>query len=435
MQKIFFLLLALGFMHNDAIGGLGAPSKNRVPIDAGQHRLPDGRVIQLAEPVDLAFDPPPPKTIADEPYVLKTEQPDRWLRGTQLRSAVAGGTPLPACLEPGSVVVKLADGTVAEPGKDYVIDEHWSSLGRVEGGRIAPDAEVKISYRLRQMRIDTIEVDPSGKVAVRQGTPAVTCPLPPPRTPGSTAWANVFMPYDATADVKPWQIFEIGPPFPEPDEAEMQRRSKFVEKTLGKLRRGEPVTVVTWGDSVTAGGDASTPDKAFAPLFCTRLGERFPKSKVTHVNAGIGGSSTLGRLAAIQAEVLAHKPDLVTIEFINDMGLPEERVRENYRSAFEQIRAAGAEIILITPHFSMPPWMGHPHSRGKETRATVELLRAIAAEHNVGLADTSRRWEHLETEGLPYVTLLVNGINHPDDRGHELFVKDLMSFFPVGEGK
>src|SRR5439155_20052582 len=99
--------------------------------------------------------------------------------------------------------------------------------------------------------------------------------------------------------------------------------------------------------------------------------------------------------------------------------------------AFEQIRAAGGEIILITPHFTMPEMMGHEFPRGKETRKGVEELRKIAAEQSVALADVSKRWEHLAKEGLPYVTLLRNSINHPDDRGHELFVKELMTFFPA----
>ncbi|MEA2709835.1 MAG: hypothetical protein QOF78_2436 [Phycisphaerales bacterium] len=417
-------------MTTDLCGGLGTPNRNRVPINGGEHRLPDGRVIHLEGYADYAFAPSPQKHIVDEAYVLAAGKPDRWVHGTPLRALIAGGTPLPGCLNPGTVIVKLPDGTVAERGKDYLLDEHWGTLTRIEGGRIAADTDVKVTYFVQTMRLDTIEVDAAGKVDVVQGTPALTCPLPPPRTPGSTAWANVFMPYGSPV-VQPWQVFEIGKLFAEPDDAEMQRRGKFVEKTLAKLRRGEPVTIVTWGDSVTSGGDASTPAKAFAQLFPARLRERFPKSKITHVNAGIGGSNTVGRLPALQQEVLAHKPDLVTIEFVNDMGIPEDQLRKNYQSAFEQIRAAGAEIILITPHFVMPEWMNLEHPRGGETRPPVELLRKIAAEHHVGLADTSRRWAHLETEGLPYITLLVNGINHPDDRGHEMFVKDLMTFFPV----
>ena len=104
--------------------------------------------------------------------------------------------------------------------------------------------------------------------------------------------------------------------------------------------------------------------------------------------------------------------------------------------ASEVVNSSGNAIIhdpnfdWTGDNFVMPPWMGHPHPRGKETRSTVEVLRKVCAEQKVALADTSKRWEHLEVEGLPYTTLLVNGINHPDDRGHEMFVADLMAFFP-----
>jgi len=165
-------------------------------------------------------------------------------------------------------------------------------------------------------------------------------------------------------------------------------------------------------------------------LFITRLRERFPKSEIVHHNAGIGGSNTMGRLPNIEKEVLSFKPDLVTIEFVNDMGFSEEVLRNNYTSAFEQIRAVGAEPLLITPHFVMPSWMDLPHPRGKETRKAITILRDLCVEQKVGVADTSQRWEHLDQEGIPYITLLVNGINHPDDRGHEMFVRDLLSFFP-----
>ena len=89
----------------------------------------------------------------------------------------------------------------------------------------------------------------------------------------------------------------------------------------------------------------------------------------------------------------------------------------------------GAEVILITPHFTMPGMMGFKHLREKEKRGYVLNLRRYAEEHGLAVADASARWEHLWKEGIPYVTLLRNGINHPDDRGHALFADELMKCF------
>jgi lysophospholipase L1-like esterase len=280
------------------------------------------------------------------------------------------------------------------------------------------------------MRVDSIQVKADGSVSLVRGVERKSSPLLPDVAPGALRLANIFMPY-RSMKVDPWQVFPVGCAYPEPAADEIDKRSQFVMKTLRKLRDGQPVKVVAWGDSVTVGGDASTPEKRFANLFVARLRERFPASEITLVNAGIGGSTTNHRMPGLEKDVLFHKPDLVTIEFVNDMGIPEEAIRRNLAAAVKRIREIGGEIILVTPHFVMPEWMELEHPRGPETRKKVELLRMIAAELRIGLADTSRRWAHLEVEGIPYIVYLENGINHPDDRGHELFVKDLLTFFPA----
>jgi len=69
--------------------------------------------------------------------------------------------------------------------------------------------------------------------------------------------------------------------------------------------------------------------------------------------------------------------------------------------------------------------MGFQHMCETERRPYVLALRTFADQHHVALADASARWEHLWKEGLPYLTLLDNTINHPDDRGHRLFAEEL----------
>lgn len=387
---------------------------------------------QLAMRVDklqALFTVPPAESVHvnDEPHVLKSEKPSRWTHGTHLDKATVSGIALPDCVSSRSIVVKLPDGTTTTQGTDYELDPRWGALGRLEGGRISTDTQVLVSYDVGQMRLDSVVLR-DGKLEYVKGTSRKSAPPFAEITTGAVEVARVFLPYHSRS-VEPWQVFVIGPLFPEPDAEEIAQRSKRVEHTLAKLRKGEAVKIVTWGDSVTVGIDAS-PGKAFADLFITRLRERFPKARITHVNAGIGGSSTGDRSAGFDREVMAHDPDLVTIEFVNDMGLPAKDTRTNHEAAIAKLRKAGVDTILITPHFTLPEWMGHEVPRGPETRPNVAQLRQIANEQSVGLADVSGRWENLEAEGIPYLVYLENGINHPDDRGHELFVKELMTFFP-----
>ena len=120
-------------------------------------------------------------------------------------------------------------------------------------------------------------------------------------------------------------------------------------------------------------------------------------------NAGVGGSNTQQRLPRFAEEVLAHRPDLVTLEFVNDMGFPEDQLTARYAEILAQVEAASAALVLITPHFTMPPMMGFTSLKQPESRPTVGFLRNFAARHGLPLADASRRWEHLAAEGLPYL--------------------------------
>lgn len=381
--------------------------------------------------VSFAINASTSELVHDEPYKLEPQLPHRWGPGTHLKGCVTANT-LPGCLDGSSVQVRLKDGTLLERQKDYLLDVEWAGLARVEGGRISTDTEVLVTYGVGQRRIDSVMRTKAGHLRVATGSPHKAVPVMPELPEGATRVANIYMPYHAK-NVQQWQVFPIGPPYKEPGAAEMQERAAVIPRTLEKLRNGDPLTIVTWGDSVTVGGDTSVPEKAYAPLFITRLKERFPKASIKHVNAGIGGTNTDHRLPGLTTDVLSHKPDLVTIEFVNDMDFPEEKLRANYANALTAIKAVGAEVILITPHFTMPTWMHKEHPRGGETRPAVDALRKIAKEHAIGLADASKRWAHLDIEGIPYVTLLANGINHPDDRGHELFVKELLTFFPAAQ--
>jgi len=400
-----------------------SPSRGGVSIGPGNANI-NGQSVKLDTSTTLVIDPADSVSVKTEEVLLPASQTVKWMPGGHLEKCRTTNM-IPGSLLGDSVVVKLTDGTTLTRDKDYSLDDRWAKLAWIKGGALSTDTKVLVDYNHSLLRIDGIDLSADGKLSVTRGTPHLVCPVPPVLTSTSLRILQVFRPYGSTA-VEPWHVFSCGPDFKEPEASE----SPAVAKTLQKLRSGEPVTIVTWGDSVTVGGDTSKPELAYASLFVTRLRERFPKTDIKHVNAGIGGTNTDGRLPALEQEVLSYKPDLVTIEFVNDMSIPAENVEKNWNEALTRIKAAGADAVVITPHFTMPEFMGNQYPRGPEMRPGVELLKQIAHKHGVGLADTSKRWAHLEVEGIPYITLLYNGINHPDDRGHEMFVKDLMNLFP-----
>ena len=107
--------------------------------------------------------------------------------------------------------------------------------------------------------------------------------------------------------------------------------------------------------------------------------------------------------------------------------------QKNYTRVVEDVRRIGAELILMTPHYVRPDWMGLTEEKrcDEDPRPYVQFLRKFAREHSIALADVSRSYGGLWRRGIPYTTLLVNGINHPNADGMKLFQKALLDLFPI----
>jgi lysophospholipase L1-like esterase len=392
----------------------------------------NGTQITVAESTTLAVAPARIMRVRNEQSVLSDEEPRGYGHGTPLRECLGRGTTLAGMLVPDSLVVKAgaeADAQIYVEGRDWRADKAWGRVGRVPDGRIQPEQTVFLDYDCGLMRIDTVEVRTDGKVVVRRGAEHRSVPQPPEVDEHSRALCNVFLPYHCR-ELAPSLIYPVGPPLPSPSQVELERKAALVPKTHAKLAAGEEVTVVFWGDSVTCGGDASSQENAFPLSFTNWLRCRYPAAHIRYVNAGTGGWNSRSKLPLFDEQVLAHNPDLMVIEFVNDMGFGRDLIFANYADAVSRVRAQGGEVIILTPHFVRPDWMGAgSNMRTPEIRKAVGYLKEFAAENNAGLADASRRWEHLWVEGIPYMTMLFNGINHPDDRGHQLFVDELKLFF------
>ena len=103
----------------------------------------------------------------------------------------------------------------------------------------------------------------------------------------------------------------------------------------------------------------------------------------------------------------------------------ERTYGDAYLAQFEK---KGIEWIILTPHYSRLEQMKFISQKGcdDDTRPYVSCLRDFARKHDIALADASKRWGRLWRQGIPYMTLLCNDINHPDPRGLAIFADALM---------
>ncbi len=401
----------------------------------GQVELTKSEIFKIPAPV--------PVTIKEEAYPhLRVFNPKTggWTRGERLKALIAQECTATGALVPASVVVKSADRSVVyERGKDYELDDSWATLGRLEGGRIGADTAVLVDYTYFPEQLHAVLYGDGG-TRLASGKPGLAVIHPPMHKRGEKALVTVWT-HGNMDKLTEENIFPLSPSMKKmlPDDPEEDALRHF-PKTLAKLRAGEKVRIVAWGDSVTVGGGV-LPDKSkrYQDQFLAMLMERFPRAEIEMITAGWGGSSSAqwlkqpeGAEHNFQRDVLDPKPDLVTIEFVNDAYLTEDQTVEHYKMLLDRIRGAGAELIVLTPHLVRPDWMGVDSVKfDDDPRPYVKGLRRFAREYDVALADASVEWCKLWRIGIPYPTLLGNAINHPDERGHRIFAKALLKLFPT----
>jgi acyl-CoA thioesterase-1 len=290
----------------------------------------------------------------------------------------------------GSVVVRSTypagrpDTVVYVEGQDYAVDYATGQVRRLEGSRV-PDYRKNSLYGVK-------DFDHS-------------------KYPGFGNYRDfVFVDYRGTDRFR-WPA--------------QPRQDALLPRTKARLERGEPLTVVAFGDSITAGGDATAPELIYWQRWLTALRARYPKATITGVNGATGGDTTVQGLARLSEKVLTQKPDLVLVAFgMNDQNIgsvPLDRFTQNLRDLVDRIRAGtSAEVVLLSSCLPNPSWHYTSGRMPEYGRAT----RQVAAEKRCAFADVLAQWQAVVERKKPE-DLLANNVNHPNDYGHWIYFRTL----------
>lgn len=202
-------------------------------------------------------------------------------------------------------------------------------------------------------------------------------------------------------------------------------QAEQLRATQRKLAAGEPVTFVAFGDSITNGGEASSPELIFWRRWIADLEAKYPRARINAINGATGGDTTTRGLQRLQAKVIDEKPDLVLIGFgMNDhnrRGVPLPEFERQLREMIGRIRAASAaEIVLCSTFPPNPRWV---HGTNRMTEYAAATAR-VAAETGCAYADVFQNWQAMAARKRPE-DLLANNINHPNDFGHWIYYRVL----------
>ena len=191
-------------------------------------------------------------------------------------------------------------------------------------------------------------------------------------------------------------------------------------------------TVGFMGDSITAGGWGS-------PGGYVRLvvaGLEANGVKVTPVPAGISGHKSNQMLARLQKDVLAKKPDWMTLSCgVNDVwhganGVPLDQYKTNITAILDQCAAAGTKVVVLTATV-----IGEEleTENNKKLETYNDFLRGLAKERKAPLADLYTQFalalkSHPNTTGKPGRQLTSDGV-HMAPAGDQMMARGVLQAF------
>ncbi|ABK13990.1 MAG: SGNH/GDSL hydrolase family protein [Methanothrix sp.] len=200
--------------------------------------------------------------------------------------------------------------------------------------------------------------------------------------------------------------------------------SQFTRRTVNALRSGCDVVIVAFGDSITAGYAVR---HGFPYFWKQALQEKYPDARIEMHNEGVSGDTTRDGLARLEHSVLYHRPDLVTINFgINDAayGIGLDEFRANLSRMVEIILSeCCSEIILLSSQPLLTPYYD------KLVLDYYSAIGEVAAAMGVGFVDVYAAWMVRVRSGMPLESLVLPGLDHPNEDGYRIIAEELMKLF------
>ncbi|MDE5440234.1 SGNH/GDSL hydrolase family protein [Bradyrhizobium sp. CSA207] len=190
-----------------------------------------------------------------------------------------------------------------------------------------------------------------------------------------------------------------------------------------KLVAGQPVVIVAFGSSSTAGYGASSPDFNYPNRLAAQLRRQYPSADITVVNAGVGGEDAPEMMKRLQKEVIDVHPDMVIWQVGTNAvlrNLDPSDTAKLVENGISRIQAGGGtDIVLVDPQYS-PAVNQRAESAGK----MVKLLGKVAELRHVGIFprfEVMRDWH--ETQSIPVESFVIADGLHMNDWGYACFAQ------------
>lgn len=189
-----------------------------------------------------------------------------------------------------------------------------------------------------------------------------------------------------------------------------------LNNTAYKLKNKKELKVLYFGGSITA-GQGSGSGRGWSYFTTDWLESQYPNAKITEVNTAVGGQGAYLGLFRSDRDVIAHKPDLVFIEFaMNDLyqGFSKEQSTVLAESLIRKINKELPEtdiVIVLTTD----------KSRLQLNFANAQAYKEVGDYYGIPVINVGYALKKELDKGEKTWDYYAGDIVHPTDAGHQLY--------------
>jgi lysophospholipase L1-like esterase len=195
----------------------------------------------------------------------------------------------------------------------------------------------------------------------------------------------------------------------------------MLETFRERLERGDHLTIIGFGDSLTEGWMAS---KGYLDFLEEMIRGKYPRSNITIVNRGIPGDTATGGLQRLGYDVLDQNPDLVFVQFaLNDafLGYSEGQYGQAIQAIIDGIaRDTSAVTMLLTSVAIQSSIMNEVAER------FYDVLIGLAEKNSIPIALVHQYWRKKIDEGASFRRLTQADGVHPTVEGYRFMAEAVM---------
>ena len=200
------------------------------------------------------------------------------------------------------------------------------------------------------------------------------------------------------------------------------KHSGSLPHVASKLAANEPIVIVAFGSSSTAGAGATGPDYTYPSRLAVLLRREYPVAEISVINRGQNGEDAPEMMKRLKTSVLDLKPDLVIWQVGTNAvlrNLDPSATADMVEEGIALIQAAGSDLVLVDPQFA-------PRVNEKMESASkmVQLLAKVASFRHVGVFprfEVMREWH--EVGSLPFDSFVSSDGLHMNDWGYACFAQ------------